>query len=169
MNLIKAIRTGLTTNNFYASLFTALAIPDICAALERGRTSARSYSTWWEEYMVGYKGYMSGNDTYALRCAILHQGKSNIVEQPIREFLEYFIFTTGTEAHLIHVAGVALNKGKPETFLQLNVTNFCEDVCVAAEKWIVVASKKPAIAERMKRNLEIHEPGYVHREVLKFE
>ncbi len=165
-NLIDSIRDAVQSRNFYAALFVALAIPDICAALEHGKTSGKKYAAWWEKYMASYKGFVSGNDGYALRCSVLHQGTSDITEQRKREVLEHFVFMTkGAHCNLFQNC---IFNGEEKSFLQLNAAMFCEDFCVAAEGWLSDMSSNKEVMERVRLGLEIHDPGHVHLGLIKF-
>ncbi len=164
--LLKSVRSALKKKNYYVALFTALTLPDICAASEHGRATPARYSAWWEEHLSQYKGFLSGNDCYALRCAVLHQGKDDITEHTIREALDYCVFLT-KGPNLSLFSNCEFN-GKNQSFLQLNVQSFCEDVCGAVEKWMQTFSKDPVVLARVNETVEIHEPGYVHLQVIRF-
>lgn len=44
------------------------------------------------DHLVGDTSFLNGGDCYALRCAVLHEGSDDIVEQRAREALERFEF-----------------------------------------------------------------------------
>ena len=48
---LKAMRLAVETENWFGGLFTALAIPDICAALEYRETSGLRYKDWFNRYL----------------------------------------------------------------------------------------------------------------------
>ncbi|OGK44080.1 hypothetical protein A2957_01300 [Candidatus Roizmanbacteria bacterium RIFCSPLOWO2_01_FULL_38_11] len=72
--IIDSVYNAIENENWYAALFVSLSFPDICAALESGETSGKKYADWFEKNLSQYKGFLSGNDCYALRCALLHLG-----------------------------------------------------------------------------------------------
>ncbi len=116
--------------------------------------------------MTSYTGFISGNDTYALRCAALHNGQANIIQQPIREVLEDIVFmTSGAHCNLFRDC---FFKGEKKTFLQLNVVTFCEDICLSAEKWSEDNGNNQEAIDRMEKELTIHDPGYIHLGCVKF-
>lgn len=71
---------------FYSvALFTSLALPDICAALESddGKASGPKYKAWFDKWVSPkYPTFPRGGFTltgatcYAYRCGLLHQGKA---------------------------------------------------------------------------------------------
>ena len=103
-NLIKALESTLESNNWYGALFIALSIPDICGRLETPEESIRTrYERWFERYMLSKYSkpigpeqtphtFLSSSDCYALRCALLHEGRDVIKDQRAREMLRRFHF-----------------------------------------------------------------------------
>ena len=167
INIIKSVYSSLEQKNYYGALFMSLTLPDICAALKDGKTSGNKYASWFNANLSKYKGYLSGNDCYALRCALLHQGTDDITSQRVHEVLEHFVFLTDG-AHKILVKDGVID-GKKDSFLQLNVQEFCKDICIAVEKWLESVKEDVEIQERLKDTIEIHEPPYVYKGVIKFE
>ena len=134
---IDAIHTSPATQNWYAALYLSLTLPGICARLESNnrKTNRNKFVAWFDKYLASkYRPqigadremhvFLSGNDCYALRCAMLHEGESNIASQQCREVLERFHFTVvGSHCNQIN------------SVLQLDVPTFCTDVCNAVESW----------------------------------
>jgi len=132
-----AIRKSLESQNWYAALYMSITLPDICARLESddGKTNADRYIGWYDKYLADrYRHevgadrelhvFLSGADCYALRCAILHEGSTDITTQRRRDVLDRFHFTVvGSHCNQIN------------SVLQLDVPVFCNDVCMAAERW----------------------------------
>ncbi len=165
-----AIRESLKTKNWYSAIYLSLTLPDICARLEspNGKTSGKKYAAWFDKYMAHHYRFkvginqdqvilLSGNDCYALRCALLHEGGVDITTQKIRESLEKFHFTTTT------VHGNRIN-----TTLQLDVPTFCTQICSGAEQWQDDFTKHhPDKQYRMKELVTVFEgphsmDGYVY-------
>ncbi len=165
-NIIEAINNSLKNENWYAALFVSLTLPDICAALEHAKTSGDKYAKWFDQNLSKYKNFLSGNDCYALRCALLHQGKDDISDQNQQEVLEHYVFLT-KGAHCSLFKDCVFN-GEKKSFLQLNVQTFCNDICTAVENWLNSNSKNSAIQNRLNKTIEIHEPGYTYKGVIKF-
>lgn len=163
--IIISIRKALKEKNWYGALFMAIALPDICAYLEHGTTDRKKYSSWFENNLTKYTGLLSGHDCYSLRCAVLHQNMDDISKQEKRDLDHYIFVTQGTHLNLFKDCFI---NGIKESFLQLNVIEFCEDICVAVENWISLNSNNQNINNRLKHALEIHEPGYIYKELIKF-
>lgn len=165
-NIIKSVRQSIQSKNWYAALFVSLTLPDICTALEDGKASGSKYSSWFESNLTQYNGFLSGKDCYTLRCALLHQGKDDILDQKMRETLKHYVFlTSGSHCNLIKDC---VFNGVKKSFLQLNVQKFCEDICLAVERWLKSVNDNPEIQKRLKETIEIHEPGYSYMGIIKF-
>ena len=164
--IIDSVYNSLENENWYAALFVALTLPDICAALKAGKTSGEKYAGWFEKNLSQYKGFLSGNDCYALRCALLHSGKDDISDQRKREVLEHCVFLT-KGAHCNLFKDCVFN-GEKKSFLQLNIQTFCKDICKAVENWLVSMRSNLLVQERLKTTIEIHEPGYSYKGLIRF-
>jgi hypothetical protein len=165
--IINSIYDALENKNWYVALFVTLTLPDICAALEYGESSGSRYADWFEANVPRYKGFISGNDCYALRCALLHQGKDNTLEQKKREMLEHYVFLTDSNSHCTLFENCIFN-GVEKSFLQLNVQIFCKDLCACVETWLASMSTSSDIQSRLKDTIKIHEPGYNYMGIITF-
>lgn len=164
--IIDSVYSSLENKNLYAALFVVLTLPDICSALEHGKTSGDKYAEWFDQNLSQYKGFLSGNDCYALRCALLHSGKGDISDQKKQEVLEHYVFLT-KGAHCNLFKDNIIN-GERKTFLQLNVQIFSKDICEAVEKWLSIVSTNVSIQERLKNTIQIYEPGYTYKGAIRF-
>lgn len=134
----QAIKKSIESENWYAALTLALTLPDICGRLsypDLKEQSKQRYIKWFDNYMLHhYKSrfpgdefiFMSGGDCYALRCALLHEGRDDITEQKAKrkEVLSKFVIAT-TGAH----------RGKINDVLILGLQSFCNEVCEGVGKW----------------------------------
>ena len=149
-DLIDAIYKSLESENWYSALITSLILPDICGRIQYPNMKSKGrYIQWFNHYLLGiYKNFLTAPDCYALRCSYLHDGSDNILDQKARKILDYFVFTT-TPSHCnyFNVNG--------ETFLQLNVKQFCNDICTSAEKWLEDVSNDLKVQERISKLLKI--------------
>jgi len=164
--IIDSVRDSLRQENWYAALFAALTLPDICVALEHGKGGGEKYSAWFEESLKQYGRFLSGDDCYALRCSLLHHGKDDITGQRVKDVLDHYIFLT-SGPHLILFKDCTID-GVKKSFLQLNVGIFCEDICTAVESWLVANVGNQDVQDRAATILEIHEPGYIHMGAIRF-
>lgn len=66
-----------STKCYWALLHVVVALPDVCAALESTAGDAGNggpYRAWCKEHFTGR--YLTPDDRYAIRCALLHQGRT---------------------------------------------------------------------------------------------
>jgi len=165
-NLRHALESALKERNWYAALFIALTVPDICGYLETpGAGSRRRYEAWFDRYMgekytslIGPDRtphvFLSGADCYALRCAFLHEGRDEITEQRAREALERFHFVEPAPNRYIHC-------NQRNQVLQLQVDVFCRHILEGFSSWIGEASNCMEIRERMREILRIYPPTQI--------
>ena len=154
-----AIRQAVADKNWFAALYLALTMPDVCGALEdpTARNGAR-YRSWFERYLapvnrtiIGGREviFMTPADCWALRCSILHEGSDEVSKQKASDVLTRFFFTTmGT--HRIRV----------EDTLTLNVGRFCEEIASAVEKWSADVQSNADIQGRIAEMVQIREDGF---------
>lgn len=162
--LISAVRRAVESANWYAALFLALALPDICGWMESPQKGSRErYEEWFDRYMLAkYTAqlgpdrqkhiFLSGADCYALRCCALHEGGEEITLHRAREALDRFQFTAPdhrVRAHCNQIGGM----------LQLQIDVFCDDICTAVERWIHEKGSDPDVAARLKTLLRIYRLG----------
>jgi hypothetical protein len=134
-----SIRISLEAGDWYGALMTALTLPDICGRMENPEEgSNRRYARWFTEWVepdytmdsFGDKHiFLSGNDCYALRCCLLHEGGENIEEQRARDALDNFHFIEPPSN------GNIFHKLQSNNSLLLRVDIFCNDVANAVDKW----------------------------------
>jgi hypothetical protein len=155
-----AIRQCLASQNWYAALFMALAMPDICSKLEHpsSSNSGLRYREWFDKYlgpvytvniMESRVEFMNGGDCWALRCSMLHEGSHNVGEQKARETLSRFRFTS------LNHHRVRLN----DDVLVLNVGRFCEEMCQAVETWSKVAAQSADVSQRIAKVVKVDVDG----------
>jgi hypothetical protein len=140
-HLIEAVRSAVKEKNWYAALGLALTLPDICGKLESPTAKSQArYIAWCNSYLVPRYTheigasreehvFLHGEDCYALRCAVLHEGVDDIVNQWARKALESFIIIAGPN-------GITIHCNQSDAKLQLQVDLFCEDICLGVTEWI---------------------------------
>lgn len=141
-DLLAQIRTANSTGLYYVSLFSALALPDICAALESpdGLAKGPRYEAWFDRYLAPrYHGFLTGSDCYLFRCSLLHQGRT---QHP-----------KGTYSRILFVepdgSGLVLHNNVLNDALNIDVRIFCEDLVTAVETWLPQARKLPYFAHNL--------------------
>lgn len=156
----RAIEKSVESENWYAALMLALTMPDICGQISypdlRGSgNSKKRYIKWFDIYMLHHyespfhgEGFvfMSGGDCYALRCALLHEGRDDITSQKARrEVLSKITFsTTGSHRAMI------------EDLLILNLQEFCLEICQGVKSWHEDYKDNPDVQDAIKELLTIH-------------
>lgn len=76
-DLVAQVRGASTVNLYYVALLTALALPDMCGALESedGIATRARYADWFDRHVApAYGGFLDGESAYKFRCSLLHQG-----------------------------------------------------------------------------------------------
>jgi hypothetical protein len=139
-HFVSDVRVAVRNEAWYSALGLALALPDICGFVESPppvRSQAR-YVTWFDRevgprYTQSTQGdgglFLTGRDCYALRCAFLHQGDFDVTDQHARLALERFHFVVPPPGWTVHC-------NRFNDSLQLQVSNFCEDICAGVEAWL---------------------------------
>lgn len=135
----EGLEQAIRARNWHAALVMALTLPDICAkTIMPTGGSQKRYATWFDEHVkdkyIGGAGehrhaLLTGNDCYALRCALLHEGSADITEQRAQVALENFSFITPGES------GNRWHNNEVNGTLGLMVDQFAADVLTAARSW----------------------------------
>jgi hypothetical protein len=138
----KSIKQSLRDKNWYAALALSLAIPDISANIENPEAGSKArYVDWYNRFVkkkyTGHVGpdreehiFLCGEDCYALRCSLLHEGSNDITEQRAQEVLNKFHFVVPPKN------GNVIHMNQYGNALQLQIDVFCEDICNAVSRWL---------------------------------
>jgi hypothetical protein len=134
-----AVERSLQSCNWYAGLIVALSLPDIAGWVDNPMQGSKvRYSAWFERFVspaytrqVGGAPhrFLSGEDCYALRCSLLHEGRHETSHQRSRDALNRFQFIAPQLGMTIHCNQVG-------TRLQLQVDIFCRDICAGIAAWV---------------------------------
>lgn len=161
-----AVLLAIDQRNYTAALFISLSLPDICVRLEAvtGVRPGRSkYMAWFETYMgryytkaIGYPpevhAFMTGEDCYALRCALLHSGRTQIDDDKVKTTLEKIHFTAVEGMHCNQLYGA----------LQIDVAIFCRQLCSGVLEWEqTFRSHFPEEQHRIDELLTVHIDRFV--------
>lgn len=164
-NLINSIKQSLENRNWYAALTLALTLPDIAGKIEypTQRSSRNRYCEWFDNYILDYYTakvgpekieiiFLSGRDCYALRCAYLHEGNSEITGQSARDVLDDFQFVAPLEKN-----SIVLHNNRIHDKLQLQVDIFCNDIINGINNWVATNSDDGRKLEQLNNYLTIYE------------
>lgn len=129
---------------YYLALLGALAIPDLCGALEAqgGEATRARYKSWFDTHVgplyvnhwAGDEPFLSGEDCYLFRCSYLHQGRT---QHPRSGYSRILFVEPGTTTNVFHmnIMNDALN---------IDVRLFCLEMVTAARGWLAgVAGTEP--------------------------
>ena len=159
-DFINAIESALGSGNWFAALFIALCIPDICGYLETPEDGKRArYERWFDRYMLprytrdlffGPHVFLSASDCYALRCSLLHTGSDSIVEQCARDVLTQFQFVAPSR-NLLHC-------NQSGGLLQLQIDFFCAEIVAGIRQWLLDVQGNPDISARIGDRMKVYTP-----------
>lgn len=146
MNKIKTdVENSLHNGQHYSALSLALTIPDVCGYLERpelAKESKKRYVYWLNKYFTEFEDYgdwMKAGDLYALRCAFLHGGSSDLELHKAREVLNKYRFTYSLKNNNFSHKNFSTfidKKNKTITVLQVDVNEFCQEILDALRLFI---------------------------------
>ncbi|MBY4866792.1 hypothetical protein K6W76_09755 [Burkholderia anthina] len=178
-----SIRAAVAAENWFGALFLALAIPDVCGALEDpdARVGDR-YKQWFNRYLK--QRYSASNPYEQLRAIdpdVLQGMTVDMVEQlKTMPFPEGTQFTAedcyrfrckclhqglaqkmGDEKILFTAprwSGVAglVHSNAIDGVYQLQIDRFCLDVCEALDHWIADVRGNEEVQRRMKDLIQVH-------------
>jgi hypothetical protein len=135
-DLVQQIRAANAAGLYYVALFSSLALPDICGALESldGLAKRARYVDWFDRWLAPiYGGNLDGDTCYQFRCSILHQGRT---QHPRGPYSRIFFVEPGAGSFVLHnnVFNDALN---------IDVRIFCEDLGASVERWLPTVEHLP--------------------------
>lgn len=141
--LLRQIERSLSSGSYLLSLYTCLALPDICGALEshNGEASGNRYKGWFNRWVAPkYDGLMNGDQCYAYRNGVLHQGRAKHRNLGYKRII--FLEPNPNLTFHRNIFSDALN---------IDLTIFCNDLISSVREWL----------QAMKGN-SIFEENYAH-------
>ncbi len=143
-----SIRKAIIDKNWFAALFLALCMPDICGVIETpNEENGIRYKRWFNENLAIYTSMFSAEDAWCFRCSCLHQG----VDTDTRMVIEKVHFITPPpRANIVHMNNF---KG----ILQMQIDIFCNDIATAIDTWYEnIAKKDPDMRTRTQGLIKIY-------------
>ncbi len=128
-DLLLQIESGLDSNLYLLSLYSALTIPDICGAIssDDGIAKSEKYIEWFDKHVASkYNGFLSGITCYFFRCSLLHQGSSQHEESAYARV--FFVEPSATNA--------IFHNNVIEGAVNIDVRIFCKDIVTGAKQWL---------------------------------
>lgn len=153
-----SIKKSLKEENWTAALSLSLMIPDMCSNLEYIDLNGvgNRYRKWFDEYLRDiyndWQPMMTAYDFYALRCAYLHAGESDISENKQRKIVDEFKFMAPKVTDGQFSGSHRIKIGK---YLILRLDRFCLEICDAVTKWILKNKDNEKIQTGVSKIIEI--------------
>ncbi len=144
--ILDSIDQAAGSGHNFPAVVTALTVPDIAGAVDfPGDGSMKRYVSWVNQWFspkfprYGQHG-VDGVALYALRCKLLHEGRSDPSKAPASgkskaasgKRLIAFNVGPGIFVHLCTVTD-----GTGASWTALRADAFCSDVTAAARRWLV--------------------------------
>jgi len=122
--LQEEVQAALDSELYVVALTAALAIPDICGALESetGRATGENYRRWYSDNLAAKYRWLAPEDCYQLRCSMLHQGRS-----ATRNYSRIVFTAPGP---------ITFHNNIMDDTLNLDIVTFCQDIMAAASAWL---------------------------------
>lgn len=138
---LQDVHNANKNNSPLAALALALTLPDICSQAEHGKKygTRKDYVDWCNKWMpVKEKWCINGNEYYALRCAILHNGNDDVYEQNIlkdeTDLLFQLSVSNDTQKPSINLFIKDADSGPK--IIQVNTLNICHRIVSACTDFL---------------------------------
>lgn len=160
--MVESVKLSLQTENWLPAITIALTLPDICAKIDGsyGGNSQERYAAWYEANVAElpmifgpefspYKNFMSGNDCYALRCAFLHEGETEIKKHHrAKENIDLYPFKV---SDMVPWSLTVTHEHSSKVMLSLDPRFFCNDICRAVNAWLDSKVDNVRVQESIKK------------------
>ena len=158
LELIAQTRKALDANLYYIGLFSALAIPDICGAIESpdGEATGARYRAWYHQYVIPRYDTLSADECYHYRCTALHQGRS---EPSKAKDYERILFIEPSEAQRLRINSKRVRVGD-ETAIMIHLVDLIQSILAAAEHWIATSRGPEPFQTNYDRFMHRHPNGF---------
>ena len=145
-----SIRKAVTDKNWFAALFLALCMPDICGVIETpNEGNGVRYKRWFSANLSSYIPMFSAEDAWYFRCSCLHQG----VDADTRMAHTRIHFITPPPGNNV------IHRNNLGGVLQMQIDIFCNDMAAAVDAWHEkVAQKDADMQSRVQELIKIYGP-----------
>lgn len=151
-DIIEQVREANKAGIYYVALLSALALPDICGALESddGQASKKKFISWFDDHVAPlYNGFLDGETCYYFRCSMLHQGST---QHPRGRYSRIIFVEPGN-------TGMVMHNNIMNDALNIDVRIFCEDICDASVRWWNSVSENPNVQANLSRFVRRYPTG----------
>ncbi len=154
-HLVQDLLRTVQAKCWYAATSLALALPDICSAVDapESPTGVR-YRDWAKRYFeplvsAADRAFFTADELYKLRCRFLHEGEFSLFEPPAAD-------TFGRASRIcLYACPVSIVPARGfdggAASYGIAVDEFCETIASAAQAWFDEASTDAARAQRLGR------------------
>lgn len=189
--LLKSLEIAIEQKNWYAALIIAITLPDIAGHIDYPNDgSQKRYVKWFDKYIkqkypttdkvyYGIEGLVfgvtqahttkafliTGEECYAIRCVILHEGRFKINGQSVLKSMKNdslsiidkvadcvrFTFESNTS----NTEDVTIQSIGDQNILQINVSQFCLNIKDGLYKWLEEINLQATKQERLKQSFKI--------------
>jgi hypothetical protein len=148
--ILAEIEKALDAGLYYLAVMLAVAIPDICGALESkdGRSGPVQYKAWYDAHLANRIYDLTADDCYSLRCGVVHQGKFGLAGAQY----DRAIFLLPQSKNKM----VACQIGDAYVY---SVEHFCKEVIVAVRTWFAAKQNDANVIANMPRLVRVHPNG----------
>ncbi|AQS61808.1 hypothetical protein AGRHK599_LOCUS1188 [Rhizobium rhizogenes] len=156
-DFINAIEDAIRQENWLAALSLSLLMPDICGRIDEpsNKNSGDRYAKWFDAWFKIEKTNhtLAGEDCYALRCAITHEGRANTSDQKAKVAIETYHFvkppTDDSDPHITEIMNI----------LYIPVDLFAKAMCEAIKQWLPTKANQTEAQKNLRELIRIHEPA----------
>jgi hypothetical protein len=149
--LLEQIERATLNGSYLVGLYVALALPDICGALEsnNGKATGNRYQAWFNKWVsTKYDGKLTGEQCYAYRCGLLHQGRSK------HKNLGYSrIFFLEPNPNMM------FHKNIMNDAYNLDLLIFCNDITASVREWLPTMQDNVNFINNYEHFMKRHENG----------
>ncbi|WP_324644130.1 hypothetical protein [Pseudarthrobacter sp. LT1] len=147
-DLIDEIDRAVRAELWMLALAGALALPDICAAVQspNGKTTGSKYKRWVMDYLLGAYPKLDPDELHQMRCSLLHQGTSSAIKY------KRVCFVSPRSGLIIHNSVI-------NDALILDMPMFCRDVIAAVERWRLSVQHTEAYRKNIEHVMRWHRGG----------
>lgn len=157
--ILDDIDRALKAELYYVAIAAALALPDICGAMEatNGRATGDRYKKWWRERLGKIYPQLTDDDIYSLRCGVVHAGSFGHGNMQYDRII-FQIPTPGIHVHSTLFKNCA---GTTSTVFVLNPIDFCNDIVAATATWYIEKEDDPTVKKNLPRIVQTRLDGYI--------
>lgn len=155
--LLSQIENCVEKESYLIGIYTSLSIPDICAALQspNGESKKTKYVNWCNQWLsskyyipIVDKHTLTGEQCYAFRCGVVHQGRSQHADLGYSRIL--FVDPKSKNCFHNNVINDALN---------IDAGIFCSDMVASAREWLEANKDNENVVKNMPYLLQKYPQG----------